>query len=219
VSVGEITGAVAVAEHGGAIDYFNPSPEIDGRAAEILTGFPTPTGDTSKSPLDFEQLDQLRVAAGHRKALLRFKALCSVLTLATLCIAVIPLSLVVVGMYTRMPAVFRLGFASRIIFITLGVSVGLMVIYQAASAAAHKAKSWGPLVVLGLILVGVIPGVARAVMMPRLVFGTMTTTILFGVTCVAWVLFISICVRAVRAASGFVKSPVWCQEALVYSKF
>jgi hypothetical protein len=196
----------------------SPVSELNGRTAEILSGFPTPMGDTTTAPLDFEQLDELRVAAGHRKALTRFKMLCTFLTLATFCLVVIPLLLVLTNHLKALPEKFPTVAAKNVIYTSIAVSLGLIVVYQAASAAAHKAKTWGPLLVSGVIVLGAGLTVWRAVMHSQQIFRGLPEMILFGVICLTWALFIGICVRAIAGAAGFVTSPAWCQEALIYSK-
>jgi hypothetical protein len=212
--------AVEESEEGaGTLDYRNPNAELNGRTAEILKGFPTPMGDTETAPLDFEQLDELRVAAGHRKALLRFKILCTVLTLGTFFFVFVPLLLIVLGMSKLIPVGLpKMNGAKNVAYISLGVSAALMFIYQASAAAAHKSRAWGPLVVMAFIIAGAGLSVWRGVAQSQVTFGSLPATIMFGVVCLIWALFIGICVRAIAGAAGFVTSPAWCQEALVYSK-
>ena len=204
---------------GGGVDPESAVGQIGGRAAEILKGFPTPMGDTETSPLDFEQLDELRVATSHRKALLRFKMMCMVLTLGTFCLLFVPMLLIVVGLAKLLPAMPLLtGAPKNLLYTGLGVSVALIVVYQATATAANKARSWGPLALLALLVLGTGVGVWRAMANSEVVFGGLPQKILFGVGSLICLLFIGICIRAIAGAAGFVTSPAWCQEALVYSK-
>ena len=188
------------------VAYFNPSGDLTERVRKALKGMPPATGPRGEFPLNDQQLDTLKHAAGLRRKINLFDGLCRVLGAIGMIVGVVTL-IGALGMSGRMPMEGVLtGFA------LLGISV----LNYFCGVAARKCQLWGPITFIALNGLALIFQVGAVAMSPAPFEAIMLPAILSLV--IAALLLIA-GINALISIRPFLNAPVWVQEAIVGSGF
>ncbi len=200
----------------GQIGYYSATSDIGPRTAQIMSGYPAPTGPRGEWPLSDQHLSQLAQTESHRRCMRGFRSLCRLLVFF-LSLASVGLFIAILYAATESRS-YRRGEEMFAMVMVLAVYAGFAVLYGFCGAAAMKCRVWGPVTALVFQCIGLIGSLCLIIggAMSRYDGPPMVISGLISAALVTTFLIITI--RAIAAIPRFRASPVWCQEALVNAK-
>jgi GYF domain 2 len=212
---GYVPPSQAYGQAASTIGYYSATSDIGARTAQILKGFPSPTGPRGDWPLSDSHLAQLATAEKHRKVLRNFNNLCNVLTLLCVIGAVVALIMLVTagsGPSAMRNPLMMAGATG------LAIYAGLGVLFFICGRVALKCRIWGPITVCVFLVLGILLALVGAFMPSRSQNDQIASIIVAAFTLLIGGAFLWTTVRAIIAIPKFLACPVWTQEALVNAK-
>jgi hypothetical protein len=200
-----------------SISYYNPVGGIDQRVTNTLKGFPAITGPRDEWPMSEMQLMDLARAEKARKTVRALAQTMRALgVLWALC-----------GVIFLVVFVFAAGLSPRGGGMALVPALGLVALFAALAAlgfltarASMRCQVWAPITAIVIMGAAILLNLFGFLMASG--SGNSAAAGSLAVTgCIGSLIPILVLIAAIRALMGiktFLQSPVWAQEALVYSK-
>jgi hypothetical protein len=200
-----------------SIGYYNPTGGLQERVLRTLKGFPVGTGVREDFPLSEMQLIDLAATEKSRRAIRNLAATMRALGALWAIGGVVFLAVMVgVAASGSSRGMGMAAWSMVLLFLIFGALTALAFI---AARATLRCQIWAPiafLCLMGLVvllnLVGIVSALAASTRdAPVVIISNLLGLLIPLIVLIA-------CIRGIGSIRKFLASPIWCQEALVFSK-